>query len=169
MKKTLTIITLLLALSFSAFSSQPVKLGHVNSQELLRLMPELDSAEQTLQRHIREFQAEAMAMQTELENQYNEFQANQNQWSELIQRTRFRAIQDLEQRIQEYQQTAQRELEELRTRLFEPIIEKAHEAIAQVAREHRYTYVFDTAQGVLLFSNDSDDILELVKRKLDVK
>ena len=165
MKKILTIA--LIAFSFSAFAQ--IKLGHINSTDLLRLMPELDTAEQRLQNYIRDFQAEARSIQTELENKYNEFQANQNQWSELIKQTRFKAIQDLEARLQDYSQSAERILEEQRAQLFNPIIEKAREAIAEVAKEHKYTYIFDSSVGVLLYFGESDDIINLVKKKLNLK
>ena len=165
MKKFLTIA--LIAFSFSAFSQ--IKLGHVNSAELMRLMPELAAAEQELQTHSRELENVLRTMITEYENLVADFQANQQQWSELIQQTRVRAIQDLENRIQEFRQTSERDFEQQRDRLFTPIIEKARKAIEDVAKENKYSYIFDTSGGTLLFANESDDVLELVKKKLNLK
>ncbi len=165
MKKILSI--LLISLSFSAFSQ--IKLGHINSESLLRLMPELDSAEQKLQAAIKDFEAEALTMQTELQNKYSDFQANQNQYSDLIKQTKIKALEDLQARLQDYQQNAQKVIEEQRTSLFNPLIEKARAAIAEVAKEHKYTYVFDAAGGMLLYSSESEDIMELVKKKLNLK
>lgn len=166
MKKILTTI-IFVALAFSAFSQ--LKLGHINSAELMRVMPELEQAEQRLQQENREIEAALRTMITDYENLMQEFQANQQQWSDLIRSTRIRAIQDLEQRIQEFQQQSQREFEFLRESLFAPIIEKARRAIEEVAKEHGFTYIFDTSGGMLLFAADSDDILELVKARLNLR
>jgi len=167
MKKLLIII--FTALAFSAFSSSPVKLGHINSTDLLRLMPELEAAELAMQTHNRELESQSRTMITEYENLVNEFQANENQWSDLIKQTRIRAIHDLQARIENFQKDAEQEFENKRNALFNPIIEKAREAIAEVAKEHKYTYIFDTTVGALLYYSDSDDILELVKKKLNLK
>ena len=48
----------------------------------------------------------------------------------------------------------------------QPMIEKANQAINDVAKENGFTYVFDTASGSLLVFPDGDDILPLVKTKL---
>jgi len=168
MKKILTTTALILALAFTAFSQQTIKLGHINSAELMRAMPELEEAEQRLQQEVREAEAAYRTMMTELQNLMQEFQANSAQWSELIRATRIRAIQDLEQRIQDFEQQSQRELEFLQQSLMTPIIERARRAIEDVARDNGFTYIFDTSGGMLLFAADSDDILSLVKRQLNL-
>ena len=165
MKKIFTV--LFLTLSFGAFAQ--VKLGHINSADLLRLMPELDSAEQKLQAQSKEYQAVSQALKTEYENKVSEYQANQNQWTDLIKQMRVREIQDLEARIQDYIQNAEKDLEEQKNKLFNPIIEKAKAAIAEVAKEHKYSYIFDATGGMLLYTSESDDILSLVKKKLNLK
>ena len=165
MKKILT--TALIALTFSAFSQ--VKLGHINSAELMRMMPELEAAEQELQALNRDLEVQLRTMVTELENMYNDFQANQQQWSELIRSTRVRAIQDLEGRIQEFRQNSEAGFEQERNRLFTPIIEKARKAIEDVAKEHKFSYIFDTSGGTLLYATDSENVLELVRRKLNLR
>jgi outer membrane protein len=165
MKKTLTLI--FVALTFSAFSQ--IKLGHINSSDLLQLMPEVEQAQQEVTRQGRELDADLRTMLTERENLVNEFQANQQQMTELIRNSRIRAIQDLEARIQDFQQSAEKEITEIQQRLFEPIIEKARQAIEDVAKENKYSYIFDTSGGTLLFANDSDNVMELVKKKLNLK
>ncbi|MCL2027563.1 MAG: OmpH family outer membrane protein [Bacteroidales bacterium] len=167
MKKILTLI--FAALTFTVAASSQIKLGHINSAELMRLMPELEEAELELQAHNRELEEMSRTMITEYENLVNEFQANQQQWSELIRNTRVRAIQDLETRIQEFRQSSERTFEQKREDLFSPIIEKARAAIEEVAKEHKYTYIFDTSGGTLLYSAESDNVMELVKKKMDLK
>ena len=49
--------------------------------------------------------------------------------------------------------------------LLTPIIDRAKEAIRDVAKENGYTYIFDSAVGVTLYEG-GDDVLPLVKKKL---
>ena len=51
-------------------------------------------------------------------------------------------------------------------KLLRPIIDKAKKAIEDVAKENNFTYIFDSGVGVLLYQNDSDDIMPMVKKKL---
>ena len=60
-------------------------------------------------------------------------------------------------------------LQEKEKELLQPIIDRAKQAIAEVAKENGYTYIFDTSAGTLLYQQDSDDILALVKKKLGLK
>jgi outer membrane protein len=53
------------------------------------------------------------------------------------------------------------------TELSKPIQEKAKKAIDAVAKEGGYKYILDTSSGVVLFHEPSDDVLMLVKKKLD--
>ena len=165
MKAILTIA--LAVLTFYAFA-QP-KFGHINSSEIINLMPELKAAQQQLQATSREFEESLRSMSTEFQNQLAEFQANQAQWSNLIRQTRERSLMDLQARLEDFQQNARRELENLEVALFSSIFERFREAVAAIAKEHRYTYIFDTAGTTLLFAAESDNIADLVKAKLNLR
>ncbi|MBL0342412.1 MAG: OmpH family outer membrane protein [Bacteroidetes bacterium] len=53
--------------------------------------------------------------------------------------------------------------------IYSPIIKKAEDAIKGIAKEKLYSYIFDTSVGVVLFAQDSDDIMPLVKARLGLK
>ena len=165
MKKFLTIA--LTAFAFSAVSQ--VKLGHINTAELMRLMPELERAEEQMQAFGREVESQSRTMITEYENLLQDFNVNAQQWTDLIRETRTRAIRDLGARIEDFRQSSEREFEQMRERLLTPIIERAREAIEAVARENNFSYIFDTSGGTLLFAIESENILEQVKRKMNLR
>jgi len=53
---------------------------------------------------------------------------------------------------------------------FQPIYEKANNAIQEVAKENKFTYVFDlAARSIIYFSEDSENVLPLVKKKLGIE
>ncbi len=165
MKKTLILIAAcLFAFGGNAVAQKNVKLGHINSQELMQIMPGRDTAQATLQKEAAEIENTLKTMQGELERISNEFMQKQNEWTELIRNTKRSEIQDMQNRIQGFYENAQKQLQEREAELTKPIVERARKAIDDVAREGGYTYIFDGA--ALLFSQDSEDIMPQVKKKL---
>lgn len=170
MKKSLILLfAAMLAFSASAFAQKTVKLGHINSSDLMQIMPGKDSAQAAFEAEVKILDGELKAMQDELEKKLNDYQERKSQMTELIRSTKEQELNDLNQRIQVYQQNAQKKLQEKEAELLQPIIDRAKQAISDVAKENGYTYIFDTSAGAVLYQQDSDDILNLVKKKLGLK
>lgn len=167
MKKTLiAIVACLFVFGGSAMAQKNIKLGHINSNDLMQIMPGRDSAQTVLQAEVQELEATLKTMQGEMEKRYNEYMENQSGWTELIRNTKQREIQDMGARIQEFQENAQKQLQQREQELLKPIIDRAKKAISDVAAEGGYTYILDSGTGTVLFSQDSDDIMPQVKKKL---
>ncbi len=77
-------------------------------------------------------------------------------------------IMQLEERIKKFQKRAEKESQNKRQELMDPIIKSVENAVNEVAKEENYDYILDTSSGVVLFSKDSDDITLLVKKKLGI-
>ncbi len=168
MKKILFLLAIVI--SVSTFGQGKQKFGHINSNDLLMAMPENQQARDALQQHSKELETQLMAMQAELEQKYNDYLAKKDSLSPLIQQTRETELNDLNQRIQSFQQTAQQDLQAKEAELLQPIIEKARNTIREISKEKGYTYVFDTSTGALVFwPEESDDLLPLVKTKLAIQ
>lgn len=169
MKKLLVAIAVcLLSFGGSAMAQKNLKFGHINSNDLMQIMPGRDSAQAVLQAEVTEIEGTLKSMQSELETRYNDYVQNQQGWTELIRQTKQRELQDMGARIQEFQENAQKQLQERESELLKPIIDRAKKAIEDVAREGGYTYILDSGTGALLYSQDSEDIMPLVKRKLGI-
>ncbi len=170
MKKTLIIFCVaLFAIITPSMAQKNIKLGHINSNDLMQIMPGRDSAQTILQQEVADLEATLTAMQAEMQQRYNEYMEKQDQWSDLIKQTKQKELQDMGTRIEEFQQEAQRTLQTREAELLQPIIDRAKKAIEEVAKEGNYTYIFDAGIGTLLYQSDSDDILPLVKKKLGLK
>lgn len=170
MKKSLIVLLVaLFAMGTTAMAQKTIKLGHINSNELMQIMPGKDSAQTVLQAEVTELENTLKAMQTEYEQRANEYLEKQSQYSELIKQTKQREIQDMAARIEDFQNNAQKQLQERQEALLKPIIDRAKKAIEDVAKENGYTYVFDSGVGALLYQQDSDDLMPLVKKKLGLK
>jgi len=171
MKRISVIVTLLVVvfLGFSLSAQNKIKLAHVNSNDLMMMMPGIDSVQKSIQDYAKRLDDDGKAMLAEYEKKVIDFQNNQATMSQSLQQVRMKEIQDLEARIRAFEELAQEELQTKQETLLRPIVDKARAAIAEVAKEQGYTYVFDSALGVLLYSDDSDNIIELVKKKLGIK
>lgn len=160
-----------LALVVLLFAAAPVlaqKFGHINSQELLLAMPERAVAEKAVQDYAKELESQLMAMESEWKSKVADFQTKEATMTPLIKQTKMKEIQDLETRIRTFQETAEEELANKQNEVLQPMLEKAKQAIEDVAKENKFTYIFDTSQGSVLFSPDGDNVLPLVKKKLGI-
>lgn len=149
-----------------------LKIGHINSQELLSAMPETDSAQKDLEKK----QVEHNKRMVEIENEFNEKLkkyeeiANDPNTSVLVRKDMEEELGQIQERAAKYQEIMQQDLQMLRMQLFQPIQEKAINAVNEVAEEKGFTYILDTGVGAVVYSSpDSEDILPLVKTKLGIE
>ncbi len=146
------------------------KFGHINSQELISLMPERDSAQLRLEKYVNQLQDQLEAMQVEYQNKVQKYVAEEKNYTDLIRQNKEQELSDLQERIQNFQNSAQEDMQRMQSQLMQPIIQKAEKAVKDVAKENGFTYVFDLSTGaVVYFSEDSQDILPLVKKKLGLE
>ncbi len=150
--------------------AQNQKIGHVNSQELISLMPELDEMDKKIQAASEEWEKELLKYQEEYFSKAKEFQDSQATLSESIKEARQAELQALESRIGILNQQAQQDLAKKNQELAEPILEKVRKAIADIAKENNISYVLDMAsQSVVYTGGAAQDITPLVKKKLNLK
>ena len=161
-------LIMLCALPFGLFAQE--KLGHVNSQEIIKLMPELASVEKTIDELGAQWESELLKMREELNVKYKDYQEKQKDMADGIKQVRQSEIQEMEQRIATFQQTAYTDLQKKQQELVNPVIEKVRKAITDVATENKFTYIFDMSSQVILYTApNSNDITALVKKKLGLK
>lgn len=146
------------------------KFGHVTSEQLLQAMPEYDSAQAELQQLQTHYELEIERIQVEINKKIEEFNQGEATMSNLIKEAKASEIQELQMRLQNYSQTAQQDLQQQSMIVIQPVMEKARNAINEVAKEHGLIYVFDLSQGNPVYtSEESLDMVPLVKAKLGVQ
>ena len=162
--KKLAILALFGLLTFNTFAQ---KLGHLDAQEILALMPEREKATEDYQEYAKGLESQLMSMQSEYQSEIQDYQDNEATYSDLVKQDKIAEIQGLEQRIGTFQQSAQESLQRKEVELLSPILEKLQNAINEVAEDGDYTYIFDNSTGgMLLYSKESENISSLVKKKL---
>jgi len=160
------IIFLTLLSFFTLNSIAQNKFGYIDSQELLILMPERKAAETEVQNFAKSLESQLGAMTAEYQESVREYQAEEASYTDLIKQDKIAEITALEERIQAFQQNAQQSLQKKEQELLEPILDKARKAIEDVATEGDFTYIFDKSIGSILYAKESENVLNLVKKKL---
>ncbi|PSR03963.1 MAG: outer membrane chaperone Skp [Bacteroidetes bacterium SW_11_45_7] len=156
----------LICSSFPTMAQSGEKFGHINSLELLSYMPEIKKADQELKQYQKKLQQQSKSMMQEYQKKMKEYQKKQDMMMDAVKKDKKNEIRNLEQRIRKFRQNAQQKLASKKQELYKPILEDADNAIQKVAKENGYTYIFDSSAGALLYAQDSDNILELVKNEM---
>ncbi len=169
MKKIVILIACSILSSGIVLAQTAPKLGWINSADLLQAMPEKAKADSDISKYARSFQEQIDIMMKEYQTKGQQFQANEKTMTEAMKEVRMKEIQDLQNRIESTQQSAQEKLQQKKQDVYAPILDKADKAIQGVAKEKGYDYIFDKSAGSLLFGKDADNILPLVKAKLGIK
>lgn len=153
-----------------AFLLNAQKFGHVTSELLLQDMPEYDSAQVKMQNLRAQYELEMEQIQVEINKKIEAFNQNEATMSDLIKEAKASEIQEMQMRLQNFSQTANQDLQQQGMVFMQPVMEKARNAIDEVAKEKGLIYVFDLSQGNPVYTSpESLDLLPLVKAKLGLK
>lgn len=164
--KKMMMVCAMCCIGFMSASAQN-KFGYIDFQELLVDMPEYKGANTEMEGFGKQLQDELRKMSTELERKYEEYQKGQAKMADAIRELKEKELRDMQARIQEFQESAQENVRKREQELLKPIIEKAKKAIADVAKESGYAYIFDSSPGTpLLYKPEGDNVANLVKKKL---
>ncbi|MDY0201059.1 MAG: OmpH family outer membrane protein [Bacteroidales bacterium] len=156
--------------SSSVFAQTDLKFAHINGQELLSIMPERDSAEVKLNAYGKDLSDQIEELHVEYNNKLQTYMQRRETLSAAIREAREKELTELQQRIQEFEQTAQQDFQRMQGEFMRPLMEKADAAIKKVAKQEGFMYVFDTSTGgVVYFSEKSVNLLPLVKTELGIK
>src|SRR4051812_18922189 len=165
LKRLVLLISLLGAFNFA--KSQ--KIAHLSFDSLVSMMPETKTATEVAQNYFKGLEQESIAMQTELETKYKDYMAGEATMSEMVKKNKQEDLQQLQARIQDFQRQAEMDYKKKQAEITAPIYEKAKKAVDAVAKENGYKFILDTSpqSSSVLYSEASDDILMLAKKKLD--
>ncbi len=166
--KIFAVVALVFCMSALAQAQNPMKIGHIEFNTLLQAMPGIDSVKIKLQAYQKVLTDQLDAMKSEFENKYMDYQSQSATMSDLIKQTKEKELQDLQARSDAFSQKAQTDMQAKQQELVQPFIDKAKAAVKEVAKENKYTYILNAIEDVVLYSEPSDDLMPLVKKKLGI-
>ena len=159
------IIAVLLALPIIA-SAQ--KFGHINTQELFAQMPEVAQVKLKMDTIQSQYENQLASMNEEFQKKVQDYQTQEATMAEAIKQIRQQELQEMQQRIQLFYQTAEQDIQKKQQELLTPVHEKMTKAIKTVGEREGYTYIFDSAAMVHIGA-DAVDATPAVKKELGIK
>ena len=144
------------------------KFGHVNTQELFSQMPEVNKVKLKMDTIQSQYENQLASMNEEIQKKAQDYQAQEATMADAVKQIRQQELQEMQQRIQLFYQTAQEDIQKKQQEMLAPIHEKMAKAIKTVGEREGYTYIFDSAAMVHI-GNDAKDVTPAVKKELGIK
>lgn len=160
--KSLLIATLLF-LGASQVSNAQAKIAHVDVSEIMTKLPAMLEAQKQLDKLSQTYQADYKTMGDEYQAKLKKYDSEAATVTDAMNAERQKEVADMEKRIQDFGQTAQKELQTKESDMMKPIEEKVKLAIQKVGKAKGYQYVLNSA-GLLLA--DGPNLTVEVKKEL---
>ena len=160
-------LILMLALALPMLATAQ-KIGHINTQEIMAIMPETKQMSLKLDSLQTSYENQLANMQEEFNKKLTEFQQQQATMTAGVKEFRKQELAEMEQRMQMFYQTVQKDLQAKQVEYLQPVQNKLLEAINKVAAAQGCTYVGDRAT-VLYVGADALDITSAVRAELGIK
>lgn len=161
-------IALVAALAVMPAAQAQTTVAVVDIDSVKAVMPEVSLAQSLLEQTSQQYEDEYRKLTDEINKKIEEYQALSSSTAPAIRERRQQEIQDLDQRIQAFQQKAQDDLAAERRKQLGPIDEKINAAIAVVAQERGISLV--QPRGQMLYvgpdvTNITDDVVSRLSAK----
>lgn len=149
--------------------AQTLKFGVLNPAEIVQVMPEYATAQNTLKAASDKYEAQAKTLQDEYNKKLTELDnLEKNKADQATMDAKINEIQDLQQRMQTFQQTASKDMQQQQETLMAPIQQKLIGAIQAVGGAGGYAGILDGS--VLLYKGTQlEDVAAKVKAQLGIK
>ena len=163
MKKLIVILALAMPMLVSA-----QKLGYVNTNELFAQMPEVAKIKLQMDTIQSQYENQLTMMQEEFQKKAQDYQNQAASMTDAIRQIREQELQEMQQRIQLFYQTAEQDITKKQQELLTPVHERMAKAINAVGEKEGYTYIFDSAAMVYI-APTAEDVMPSVKKELKIK
>ena len=151
-------------------ASAQAKFGHVNTQEIMQVMPEYATARTEIENLAKQYEADLKSMQDEFQKKYEDYQKNGATLPDNIKQRREQELQDMDNKIRQSYQDNQQELAKAQQEKLQAITSKILDAIKQIGQTGGYVYIMEVGAGIPYISTTlSEDVTAQVKAKLGLK
>ena len=173
MRIKLVVTALVLLASLTTNAQTSVKIGWTNIDYILQNLPDFKDIQTKLTTERAQYEKLFNEKLAEGQKLMEDYQKNAATMSEVIRKDKEKVLQNKQQELNELQQNAETAIQTKQQELLAPVMDKIQTAIDAVAKENGYTYILNSDAGygttpVLLVAPDSDNISELVFKKLGV-
>jgi outer membrane protein len=165
-RKLPAMLALVLAMAAGTADAQTLKLGYINSQEILANAPGAAEAEQAFTKEMEGYSAEAQRLQEELAGMQRALEQQQLTLSPEAKASREQQIQTKAQEAQARMQVLDQQAQRRRQELVQPVMDKITDVIEQMLVEGSYALILDVAAGSIIAADPTLDLTSEVIRRL---
>ena len=160
--KTLLIAAILLFGANQTINAQ-AKTAHVDVSEIMAKMPAMIDAQKQLEKLSATYDANYKKMVEEYQTKLKKYEAEAATVTEVINGDRSKEVQDMQKRIVDYRDNAQKELQQKESDIVKPLMDKVRTSIQKVGKAKGFQYVLD---GSTLLLADGPNLTADVKKDL---
>ena len=159
--------TLLIAAIFILGANQTIsaqaKTAHVDVSEIMAKMPAMLDAQKQLEKLSGTYDADYKKMVEEYQAKLKKYEAESATVTDAINGDRSKEVQDMQKRIVDFRDNAQKELQQKESDIVKPLMEKVRTSIQKVGKAKGFQYVLD---GSTLLLADGPNLTADVKKDL---
>lgn len=145
------------------------KIGTIDAEYILSQMPENTQVSQGMEAYNKELQSSIQTTIAKYEERVKDYQATAEGLAEDARTAKEDTIIQLENEIKNFRQKASVMMQVKRNELTAPLYEKIDTAMKAVIAEESYTQIFHAGASGLAFSRAEDDITLKVMKKMGIK
>jgi outer membrane protein len=160
--KTLLIAAILVLAANQTITAQ-AKTAHVDVSDIMAKMPAMLDAQKQLEKLSTTYDADYKKMVTEYQAKLAQYEKEAATVTEAINTDRSKEVQDMQKRIVDFRDNAQKELQQKESDIVKPLMEKVRASIQKVGKAKGFQYVLD---GSTLLLADGPNLTIDVKKDL---
>jgi outer membrane protein len=160
--KTLFIAAILVLGANQTITAQ-AKTAHVDVSEIMSKMPAMLDAQKQLEKLSTTYDADYKKMVEEYQAKLKKYEAEAATVTEVVNGERSKEVQDMQKRIVDFRDNAQKELQQKESEIVKPLMEKVRTSIQKVGKAKGFQYILD---GSTLLLADGPNLTADVKKDL---
>ena len=157
------VITAILFVVGNQTTQAQAKVAHVDVSELMAKMPAMIEAQKQLEKLSGTYDTEYKTMVEEYQGKLKKYEQEATTVTDAVNETRSKEVQDMQKRIVDYRDNAQKELQQKEADIVKPIMEKVKASIQKVGKAKGFQYVLNS-EGLLL--TDGPNLTADIKKDL---
>lgn len=155
-------------MSLVSFGQKNSDIAYINLNEIMLALPVTDSIQKVLEAERLEFEQLFEEMNVEYNKMFEDFQAKQDTYSDLVKKTKGEDLLAKQNRLTQFEQNANNTLQQHNIEMLQPVYQKIQNAIDKISKEKGIDYVIDLSKGTVVYTspeavNLNEEIIALVK------
>jgi outer membrane protein len=162
-------ITILFIAFLSSFSFAQSKVGTIESDYIINIMPESKIVIERSQAYGAKLDSSFSIKMKDYEDRVKDFRAKEKEMGALMKKVLVEELTILEKEVKQYQENGSKLMQLKQNELMRPLYKKLNAAISEIAKQNGYSQVFTKEGNQFAYIDEAFDITQLVMEKLGIK